>query len=154
MYSINPWIDLFFLFLPWQEKMTLGRSRIRESWFWLTWCMEDKNFRNSQISLSSGLSFVISNGSASCWWCSFAPLLWEQRESIWAQADKQHFSNVSRQKQQVLLVPVQGLAQCCWFQPLAVLKTRLTLFMGAWHAANVQKWPKYWLPSKFCHHQK
>lgn len=134
--------------------MTLGRSRIRELQFWLTWCMEDKNFRNSQISLSSGLSFVISNGSASCWWCSFAPLLREQHESIWVQANRQHSSNVSRQKQQVLLVPAQGLALCCWFQPLAVLKTRQTLSMGAGHAADVQKLPKYWLPSKICHHQK
>lgn len=73
--------------------------------------MEDKNFRTSQIPLFSGLSFVISNGSASCQWCSFAPLLREQHESIWVQADKQHFSNVSRQKQQVLLVLVQGLAE-------------------------------------------
>lgn len=138
--------------------MTLGKSRIKELWFWLTGCMEDKNFRTSQISLFSGLSFVIPNGSASCQWCSFASLLQEQHESIWVQADKQHLSHVSRQKQPSAACASPRLgwrpAQCCWVQPLAVLKARLTLFAATWHAANVQKWPKYWLLSKFCHHQK
>lgn len=135
--------------------MTLGRSRIKELRFWLTWCMEDKNFRSSQISLFSSLSFVISDGSPSCRWCSFVPLLQEQCESIWVQADK----NIS-------VMSADRNSKCCLCQSKVWLKICSVLLVPAsccpenqtdpfhWHAANVQKWPKNWLLSKFSHHQK